>query len=461
MKSWPLRTKLTLWSALVTGLALLTFGGAAAVNLYFEEVEALDHRLNDLAKGFLAAPAQESRDGLAMLVHRKEEHLAGGAYSAGKRRDVVTDSPAIAELLAGDLPGKRRSTMRVGGQFFRLDWTAVDGRSVLLVADLWPAFDSVLDLLGAYLLALPVVLFVVAAGSWWMARRALQPIADITNAAASITAHRLGERLPQPAADDEIGRHIRVLNEMFDRLERSFAQATRFTADASHELRTPLTILRGQIEEALRGGQFTPEQERLLLDLLEETSGLQKIADNLLLLARFDLGKDPIRRAAFDFSTLTGEACEDAELLAAPKEIAIKAQVASGILVDGDSVMLRRVILNLIDNAVKYNRPGGEVHLALRRTGSEAVFTIGNHGPGIPEDRRGALFERFFRLSSDRNSTTGGSGLGLSLCREIVTAHGGRIELASSTSDWTEFRVHLPAIEGKTASRPPGGALAG
>jgi two-component system, OmpR family, heavy metal sensor histidine kinase CusS len=257
--------------------------------------------------------------------------------------------------------------------------------------------------------------------------------------------HRLGERLPQPPANDEIGRHIRVLNEMFDRLERSFAQATRFTADASHELRTPLTILRGQIEEALRNGRFTPEQERLLVELLDETSGLQKIADNLLLLARFDLGKDPIRRAPFDFSALIGEACEDAELLAAPKEIRIKAQVASGILVDGDSVMLRRVVLNLIDNAVKYNRPEGEVHLALSRTDGEAVFTIGNQGPGIPEDRRGALFQRFFRLSSDRNSATGGSGLGLSLCREIVLAHGGRIELAHSASDWTEFRVHLPA----------------
>lgn len=448
MKTWPLRTKLTLWSALVTGLALLTFGVAAAVNLYFEEVETLDHRLNDLAKGFLAAPAQESRDDFAALVHRKEEHLVGGAWChEGTRREVVTESKAIAELLDGHLPGKRHSTVHIDGHFFRLGWTAVGGRSVLLVADLWPAFDSVLDLLGAYLLALPGVLFVVAAGSWWMARRALQPIAEITNAAASITAHRLGERLPQPAADDEIGRHIRVLNEMFDRLERSFAQATRFTADASHELRTPLTILRGQIEEALRNGQFTLEQEHLLVELLDETSGLQKIADNLLLLARFDLGKDPIRRASFDFSALAGEACEDAELLAAPKEIRIQAQVASGILVDGDSVMLRRVVLNLIDNAVKYNRPGGEVHLALSRTGGEAVFTIGNHGPGIPEDRRGALFERFFRLCSDRNSATGGSGLGLSLCREIVTAHGGRIELAPSASDWTEFRVYLPASD--------------
>ena len=456
MKTWPLRTKLTLWSALVTGLALLTFGVAAAVNLYFEEIETLDHRMNDLAKGFLAASGAETRDGFAALVHRREEHLVGGACREGSRRDVVTESTAVAGLLAGDLPGKRHSTVHVDGHFYRLGWTAVDSRSVLLVADLWPAFDSVLDLLGAYLLALPVVLFVVAAGSWWMARRALQPIADITNAAASITAHRLGERLPQPAADDEIGRHTRVLNDMFDRLERSFAQATRFTADASHELRTPLTILRGQIEEALRTGQSTPEQERLLVELLDETSGLQKIADNLLLLARFDLGKDPIRRAPVDFSALAGEACEDAELLAAPKEIRIKAQVAPGIFIDGDAVMLRRVVLNLIDNAVKYNRPGGEVHLALSRTGGEAVFTIGNHGPGIPGDRRGALFERFFRLGSDRNSATGGSGLGLSLCREIVTAHGGRIELAPGASDWTEFRVSLPTIAAESISRHPG-----
>jgi signal transduction histidine kinase len=447
MKTWRLRTRITLWSALVTGLALLTFGLAAAVNLYFEEVETVDHRLNEQARIFLAAPARGGSVGLASLVQRREEHLLGAGLTDAGVQAVFTRLPPIADLLAGPRPAKKHATTHVGGHFVRLGVFTAGDRSLVLAADLWPALDPVFDLLGAYLLALPFVLLVVAAGSWWMARRALQPIEDMTRAASSITASRLGERLPEPPADDEIGRHVRVLNEMFDRLQRSFEQSTRFSADASHELRTPLTIMRGQIEEALRTGQFAPEAERLLVELLDEAGGLQKIADNLLLLARFDIGKSPLRRAAFDFSALINEVCEDAELLASPRGIKTDAEVEPGVWIDGDPVMLRRVALNLIDNAVKYNREGGEVRLALNRRGRDAVLTLGNSGEGIPADRRAALFERFFRIDSDRNRTTGGSGLGLSLCREIVTAHGGRIELIRSGADWTEFGVSVPALD--------------
>jgi signal transduction histidine kinase len=301
-------------------------------------------------------------------------------------------------------------------------------------------------LLGAYLLLLPVVLLVVAGGSWWMAGRALRPVEKITQAAASITADRLGERLPAPATLDEIGRHIVVLNGMFDRLQRSFEQATRFTADAAHELRTPLTIMRGQLEEAIHASSGDARQERLLVGLLEETSNLQKISDNLLLLARFDAGKAPLQFSAVDLSALVQEAREDAELLAAEKHLKIKADISPALRVNGDAVMLRRVALNLVDNAVKFNRADGRLELALQAADSEVVFTIANTGTGIPPERQGALFERFFRVDADRNRDAGGSGLGLSLCREIVTAHHGRIGLSRSAEDWTEFRISLPTL---------------
>jgi signal transduction histidine kinase len=177
------------------------------------------------------------------------------------------------------------------------------------------------------------------------------------------------------------------------------------------------------------------------------------------LLARFDLGRSPLQRAPLDFSALIDEAGEDAGLLAAPKGLRVRTEIAPGIRVDGDGGMLRRVAHNLIDNAVRYNRDGGDLCLILVEQRAEAVFTIGNHGPGIPADRQGALFERFFRLGSDRNRTTGGSGLGLSLCREIMAAHGGCIELARSGDDWTEFRVRLPALgSGDPAARPGTGS---
>lgn len=446
MKTLPLRWRLTLWSALVTGISLLTFGLAAAANLYFQEIKAVDHRLNDQAKAVFVIPGHNRVADLADLVRRHEEHLLGAVLTDANGQIVSTDLQPIADLMAAHRTAKTHFNAHIAGHFVRLGAYSADGQSLVLVANLWPALDPVFDLFGAYLLALPFVLLVVAAGSWWMARRALRPIEDMTRAAASITANRLGERLPVPPASDEIGRHIRVLNDMFDRLQRSFEQATRFSADASHELRTPLTIMRGQIEQALRACRYEPETERLLVDLLDETSGLQKIADNLLLLARFDIGKNPLSRAAFDLSAMINEVCEDAELLAAPRGIKTYTQVEPGIWTNGDYVMLRRVALNLVDNAVKYNRDGGEVRLALIRRKEDAVLTIGNCGMGIPADRRGELFERFFRLSTDRNSATGGSGLGLSLCREIVAAHGGRIELVHSEADWTEFSFNLPAI---------------
>lgn len=445
MKTWPLRTRLTLWSALVTGLALLTFGIGAAANLYFEEVETVDHRINGQAKAILETPSNDRDAEIARLVHRREEHLLGATITTAGKTIVCTDLRPLADFMTGRSPPREHVTARIAGHFIRVGAYSSGDVSLVLAGNLWPALDPLFDLLGAYLLALPVVLLVVAAGSWWMARRALRPISDMTHAAASITANRLGARLPEPAADDEVGRHIRVLNDMFDRLQKSFEQATRFSADASHELRTPLTIMRGQIEGALRTGQYGPETERLLVELLDETSGLQKIADNLLLLARFDIGRNPLNRAVFDLSAMINEVCEDAELLAAPRGIKTNTHVEPGIRTDGDCVMLRRVALNLVDNAVKYNRDGGEVSLALKRRSEDAVFVIGNRGPGIPTDRRGELFERFFRLSSDRNSATGGSGLGLSLCREIVAAHGGRIELVRSESDWTEFSFAVPA----------------
>jgi len=300
------------------------------------------------------------------------------------------------------------------------------------------------ELLSAYFLALPVVLVVVGLGSWWMAGRALQPIVEITEAAAAITAERLDARLPLPATDDEIGRHTRVLNEMFDRLQRSFEQATRFTADASHELRTPLTVLRGEIEEALRGGRGNPEQEKILVSLLEQTGRLQKISANLLLLARFDAGKNQLERTTIDWSALVTQAAEDAEFIAAPSAVSITSHVEPGVQVSGDAVLLRRLLLNLIDNAVSYNREGGEVRLTLRREERTAVFIVANTGRGIPQAKHSELFQRFFRLDSDRNRSTGGSGLGLSLCREIITAHGGTIQLGRSDETWTEFVVRIP-----------------
>ena len=459
--TWPLRWRIAAWAALATGVALVTFTAVVAFNLYSEQVEMIDVRLTTDATLVEArdpgAPDTQPLVALAMSPtlrpHASEEAaLLGFALMRTKDGVLVRAQPA---LLAGAWahwppgrwpPRKHFFNVTVDGTRLRVGTFPRGETTLLLAAPLEPATESVEDLLGAVLIALPAVLLVVAGGSWWLARRALRPITRITQAAALITADRLGERLPVPETEDEIGRHIRVLNGMFDRLQRSFEQATRFTADASHELRTPLTIMRGQLEDALRSGKNTAEQERLLVDLLEETSALQKTAENLLLLTRFDAGKNPLQRRPLDWSALVAEAGEDAELLAAPRHLKIETEIAAGVRVLGDATLLRRVLLNLIDNAVKYNRADGRVRLTLGLANGLATVTVANTGPGISPERRPALFERFYRPESDRNRDTGGSGLGLSLCREIVTAHEGTIALGLTATDWTEFVVRLPVL---------------
>jgi signal transduction histidine kinase len=454
MSTLSLRWRIALWSALVSALALLTFTAILAFSLYGEQVEAIDARLAGSA-ALVRTHDQRSIDALAAITPaatpaNAEKDLFGFALlRTGNGALLHAQPPALAKAF-GQWPQSRWPPPRkffmanIEGRRLRVA-AAVDGdTTLLLAASLEPADEAVRDLLGAAALALPLVLLVVTGGSWWIARRALAPIAAITKAAASITADRLGERLPAPQTADEIGRHTEVLNDMFDRLQRGFEQATRFTADAAHELRTPLTIMRGQVEEQLRSAP--PEQESLLIGLLEEITGLQRISDTLLLLARFDAGKNPLHRRPLDWSALVEEAGEDAGLLAHPGKLTVTTAVSPGISIAGDAVMLRRLALNLIDNAVKFNRPGGEVRLALRADDTHALLTVGNSGPGIAPERRASLFERFYRGASDHNRETGGSGLGLSLCREIVRAHDGTIELARADDDWTEFSVRLPRV---------------
>ena len=306
------------------------------------------------------------------------------------------------------------------------------------------ASELVVDLAGAYLTALPVAVLVAAFGVWWITRKALQPLQDVANAAEQIHAKALGQRLPQPSIHDEIGRLVHVLNDAFDRLERSFAQATRFSSDASHELKTPLTIMRGEIESALRAEVDNPRIESLLDGLLEQTEHLSAIVEKLLLLSRADAGALTLKKEPVDFSTMCHELVEDAEILALRKKITTKFEISPAITVWADESYLRRILLNLLDNAIKYNVEGGTVSISLNKSGSLAIFRIANTGQEIPQEREHRIFERFYRADPVALSDTVGSGLGLSICRELVLAHGGHIWLDRLQPGWTAFALVLP-----------------
>jgi signal transduction histidine kinase len=447
MKTWPLRAKLVAGFALATGVALLTLVLVAAVIVYREEISELDRRLAaDSAQLFDQLRADGDWTGAERTARLLEANNDVYGFAVRGLRGIEHSVPAaLGSPSISWPPAGGHGETKLGNTRLRLA-SFVRGNQVMLIAtDLAPASENVRELVAACLCALPVVLVVVAAGSWWMAGLALSPIARITKAAGSITAARLDARLPVPSADDEIGRHIRVLNAMFDRLQASFGQATRFSADASHELRTPITILRGELEEALRAGGWNDGQEALLISLLEQTDRLQKISENLLLLARFDSGRIPLSKEPFDLGGLLAEAAEDAEMLASPAGLEIRCNLAPTLKIDGDPLLIRRALFNLIDNAVRYNRPGGWIRLTLRREDTQALFGIANTGTGIPRNRQADLFQRFFRAAQDRSRSTGGSGLGLSLCREIALAHGGSLTLSRSEDDYTEFLLRLPA----------------
>jgi heavy metal sensor kinase len=316
--------------------------------------------------------------------------------------------------------------------------------------------ELVFDLTGAYAAALAVAVPVAALGVWWITRKALQPLHEVASAAEHINAKALNQRLPEASAQDEVGRLVQVLNHAFDRLERSFDQATRFSSDASHELKTPLTIMRGEIEAALKTELRDPGVEILLDGLLAETQRLCDIVEKLLLLSRADAGELTLATEILDFSSICRELVEDAQILAGPKRISTEFEIAPEVKVLADELYLRRVLLNLLDNAIKYNVAGGSLSISLTTSHLTAQLKISNTGLGIMKEDESRVFERFYRGDPSHSSEISGSGLGLSICREIVAAHGGQMWLEQSLPGWTAFTVSLPGPKSDDQVGPTG-----
>jgi signal transduction histidine kinase len=444
VKDWTLRRKIVLWSAASTGLVLFIFSLGTIITLYVEQIRGVDAELiRDLRLVREETEIDPTPAALRIAQASRPWLQVGIADKTGALLDRSARFPSPLGL--AEPSRKRWHTRWVAGTLWRTRAETIGDRTVILAQDLDSKPDFIDELLGAYLISLPLALMLVAGAAWWLGRRALAPVSALADAAAAITAEHLAVRLPVPNAEDDLARLARVLNGMLERLERSFHQARRFAADASHELRTPLTIMQGEVEAVLREGRLDPAQEKRMVSLLEETARLDRVTGSLLMLAQFDSGKSFLTLEPLDLSALVNEACEDAGLLGAQKRLRFQNQIAPGIVVRGDGTHIRRLLINLFDNAVKFNCLEGTVVCTLAGTATEALLSIGNSGPGIGVGQRDQLFERFSRLGTGQARGTRGHGLGLSLCREIVAAHLGRIELTElSTGSWTEFVVALP-----------------
>ncbi|HNQ87482.1 MAG TPA: ATP-binding protein [Verrucomicrobiota bacterium] len=315
-----------------------------------------------------------------------------------------------------------------------------------------PAWEEVGEIILFYGLPTTVLLLV---GTWWLLGQSLAPITSLTRAAERIHIHNLHERLPMRGTGDELDRLTVVFNSMVARLEESFTHIREFTLGASHELKTPLTVMRLEIETALRDPATPPAQREVFADQLEQVAHVAKIVDSLTLLAKADAGQLTLAQAPVRLDDLVRDSVADAQLLAGPGQITVELEACDEAVVQGDCHRLRQLLLNLTDNAIKYNAPRGFVKFALRRDGGLAELRIANGGPGIAREHLTRIFDRFFRGDPAHSGTIEGSGLGLSIAQWIVRAHGGEIHLASQPGIVTTVTVRLPLAVAPDVAKTP------
>lgn len=278
----------------------------------------------------------------------------------------------------------------------------------------------------------------------WSSKRAMGPLERVVATAQRLTASDLGERIHLSRDDDrEFAQLIDVLNGMMQRLQSSFQQAVRFTADASHELKTPLAIMLATLDDAVRSAPAGGADHERLVSLFEEANRLKKITQSLLLLSQADAGRLPTHPEPYDLSSDLSRLIEDGEILCEQAGLTLEHHFEPCIEVYADRALLRQVFQNLLSNAVKYNRPQGRVTLRLLQEDNVAVFIITNTGPTIPGENQSRLFERFFRGDKAHTRQTDGFGLGLNIAIELARANGAELRLVSSKEDETVFEVRL------------------
>jgi two-component system, OmpR family, heavy metal sensor histidine kinase CusS len=316
--------------------------------------------------------------------------------------------------------------------------------TLILAANLEDFEARMAGLRNTYLATLVVVLLLVAGGAWFVARRALRPVTALTQTAERVTARGLDQRIPVMTSDAEFNRLITVFNEMLDRLEKSFTQATRFSADASHELKTPLARLQIELEQALQNAPAGSPQQEVFSSLLDEVSRLKSIVQKLLLLSLADTGRLQLHREPVNLTRMLEGVIEDCRLQA--PHLSVGQNLEPDVKVKADPELLEQALQNLASNAIKYNHERGQIRFELAKKADRVLMCVANTGPGIPAADRERIFDRFYRGDKSRNNQVEGVGLGLSLSREIILAHGGELNLAASDAAETQFAITIPSV---------------
>jgi two-component system, OmpR family, heavy metal sensor histidine kinase CusS len=452
-----IRWRLTLWNTLALAAVLLGFGLLVYGLLRHALYEQVDRALLGEYDQFRQddRPGDRPEERLLYRVHEfmEHEHFFCVIYDAQGRVYLKTEELAADSVPPASPPGPPEPRLRdmvlpgIGHQ------RALEGRlrlggesfTVLHLAPLEEVDRELKTLLTALLTAGPLALVLSGGLAYLLAHKALAPVEQLHRMTAQITADRLDRRLPVANPGDELGHLAQTINAMIARLERSFAEVRRFTADASHELRTPLTAIRSEAEVALGKPLTAADYHNLLGSILEECGRLTRLTEQLLALAREDAGASPPAHEPLDLAALVEGVAETMRPLAEAKGLRLDVRGGDSLRMHGDSARLRQVFYNLLDNAIKYTPEGGRVEVCLGRRGEEAVITVRDTGAGIAPEHLPHVFDRFYRVDKARTRAEGGTGLGLSIAKSIVTAHEGRIELASAPGHGTTCTVSLPA----------------
>jgi two-component system OmpR family sensor kinase len=443
-----IRLRLTIYWALILG-AILTISAYAALRLFAHEQwrpmdAALLEEADTSADQLRHADVAQARETIRRLSLERD-------VGPHRRVRLVSASEVIADF--GDpraippppsLDSEFRGLVMSSNRAFRFAIIPLtfQGEPAVLQdgVDVTPVRDSIQRLRKTLLLTVPLVLALCVGGGYLLASRALAPIATLAKSLAAIEPTDLRGRLTAPPVRDEIGRLIEVINALLDRLERASATERRFASDAAHELRTPLAVLRSGLEVALARDRSPTEHQTALTNAHREVVGLCKIAEELLMLARLN-GEVAIDRTPVDFGEVVNEVVGAVEPLAASRSIALDASVRTGVQIEGSVTHLRRLVINLLDNALKFTPSGGKIELLLTAAHGIATLHVMDTGPGIDAAELPLIFDRFFRGARANGE---GSGLGLSLCREIARLHGGQISASNRVGGGSDFLVTLP-----------------
>jgi heavy metal sensor kinase len=452
LKPRSVRVRLTLWYVGVMLVVLGVYAVAVYTFIRDNSSQMLDERLHDdfdWASDMLAqrpdgsiAPYEETGEGDSpwLQVYNLKGALLYDTPEA--RRNPLPQSKKLAEK-----PDERIVTVQGMSSPYRVmsgNARIGGGPVIVQVARSEGAIIQDLNqLLYILLLGLPIAVAVAGFGGYLLARRALAPVDRMAERARSINAERLNDRLPIDNPNDELGRLATVFNETLMRLESSFAQMRRFTADASHELRTPLTAIRSVGEVGLRGRRDEKAYRDIIGSMLEEVDRLALMVDRLLTLSRADTGQSKLSVELVDIPELAEEIAEQLGVLAEEKNqtIEVHSERVPGWV--GDRVVLRQALLNLVDNGIKYSPVGGKIGVCVAETKDGIVIDVTDTGPGIPADLQSRIFDRFYRVDKARSRENGGTGLGLAIAKWAVEVNGGRLTLEPPEGVGSCFRITL------------------